>query len=71
MFNALPDGKILDWPKSKALADDKINVAEMMIFLSDMVENIVGEGENAFSHNVFKSPLFLGVVKSRDYVVKS
>ena len=36
----------LDWSKSKALADDKINVAEMMIPLSDRVENIVGKGEN-------------------------
>ena len=45
--NPLPNGKILDRFKLKAFADDKINVAEMMISLSDMVENIVGKGENA------------------------
>ena len=37
--------KILDWTKLKTFADDKINVAEMMISLSDRVENIVGKEE--------------------------
>ena len=50
----------------KAFADDKINVAEMKISLSDTVENIVGKGENAgifsFSHKVFKRLLFQGQV---------
>ena len=46
-ISPLSNGKILDWSKLKAFADDKINVAEMMISLSDMVENIVGKGENA------------------------
>ena len=46
-FNSLPDGKILDWSNLKAFADDNINVAEMMISLSDRIENIVGKGENA------------------------
>ena len=40
----LPNDKILDVNKFKALADDKINVAQMMIFV---FENIVGKGENA------------------------
>ena len=40
-------GKILDWSKWKAFADDIINVAEMMISLSDKAENIVGREENA------------------------
>ena len=31
----------------KAFADDKISVTEMMVSLSDRVENIVGKGENA------------------------
>ena len=39
--------KILDMTKLKAFADDKINVAEMTISLSDRVENNVGKGENA------------------------
>ena len=35
------------WFKLKAFAHDKMNAAEMMISLSDRVENIVGKGENA------------------------
>ena len=53
-LNSLPRDKILDCTdctKLKAFADDKINVAEIMISLSDRVENIVGKGENAgFKH---------------------
>ena len=45
--NPLPNSKILDWSKLKALEDAKINVAEIMISLSDRVKNIVGKGENA------------------------
>ena len=30
LFNLLPNDKILDWPKFKAFADDKINVTENM-----------------------------------------
>ena len=33
--------------KLKAFADNKINVAQMMISVFDRVENIVGKGENA------------------------
>ena len=39
--------KILDWSKFKAFADDKIHVAEIMIYLFDREENIMGKGENA------------------------
>ena len=46
-FNSLPNDIILDWSKLKAFANDKIKIAEMMISLSDRVENIVGKGENA------------------------
>ena len=31
----------------KALADDKLNVAKIVICLCEMVENTVGKGENA------------------------
>ena len=44
--NSLPNGKILDWSKLKAFADDETNVAEMIVSLSDWVENNVGKGEN-------------------------
>ena len=58
-FNPLTNSKILDW--------SKLNVAEILIFLSDRVENIVGKGENAgyqcflLSDNVFKSLIFFWV----------
>ena len=45
--NSLPNDKILDVPKLKAFADDKTNVAQMMIYVFDRVKNIVGKGENA------------------------
>ena len=76
-INSLPHDKILDWTKLKAFADNKINVAEMMIFLSDRVENIVGKGENAgFQHfllfpQYFQKGFFFRIVKSRGCVAKS
>ena len=76
MFTSLPNNKILDVTKLNAFADDKVNVAQMLVSVFDRIENIVGKGENAgykhfsFSHYVFKG-FFFGVVKSRDCVVKS
>ena len=67
-LNSLPNDKILDETKLKAFADDKINVAQMMVFVFDRVENIVENGEMlvtsilSFSHNVLKSS-FLGSLK--------
>ena len=61
-FNSLPNGKIWDMTRLKAFADDKINIF-------DRVENIVGKGENAFP-TMFSKGFFLGVVKSRDCVVR-
>ena len=46
--NSVPNNKILDHvTKFKAIANDKINIALMMITIFDTVENIVGKGENA------------------------
>ena len=45
--NSLPNDKILDPIKLKAFADDKLNVARMMISVLHTVENTVGKGENA------------------------
>ena len=65
-LNFFPNDKILDITKLKTFADDKINVAQMMISLFDRVENIVGKGEMldtsifSFSRNVFKMPLSQG-----------
>ena len=46
-INSLTNDKILDWSKFKAFADDKFDVAKMMISVLYRVENIVGKGENA------------------------
>ena len=46
-LNSLPDDIILDLTKLKAFADDKFNVASMLISVSGREENIVGKGENA------------------------
>ena len=47
LFNTLPNNKILDATKLQAFADDKFNVAKLMISLFDRIENIAGKGENA------------------------
>ena len=39
--------EILDWSKLKTFADNEIKVANVMIFVFDRIENIVGKGENA------------------------
>ena len=45
--NSLPNDKILDFSKLKALADDKSSVTQNLKFVLGTVENIVGKGENA------------------------
>ena len=54
VFHSIPKNKFLDWTKFKS------NVAKSMISIFDRVENIVGKGEKASYHNVFKD-LFLRV----------
>ena len=50
-ITSLRNDKDLDWSKLKAFADNRIGVNEMMICLSNRIENIVGKGENAgFQH---------------------
>ena len=75
-LNSLSDDKILDLSKFKALADDNFNVAQMVQFLSDMVQNMVGKGEIAdfqyFSFpTMFSKGFFFRVVKTRDCLGKS
>ena len=63
--------------KLKGFVDVKLHVAKMMIAVFDRGENIVGKGENAgYQHfllfpQCFPKPTSLGVVKSRDCVVKT
>ena len=45
--NSLPNDYFLDGTKLKAFADDMLNVAKIMIHVFDIVENIMGKGENA------------------------
>ena len=69
-FNSIINGKILDWSKLKAFADDKITIAEIKISLSHRVENIEGKGKNAgYQHfllfpQCFQKLLFQGPYKS-------
>ena len=53
VFNSLPNDKIVDLSKLKAIADDKLDVTQKLRFALERVENIVGKGENA-GYNVFK-----------------
>ena len=39
-INSLPDDKILDWSKLKAIADDKINVTQKLKFVLRREENL-------------------------------
>ena len=57
-INSLPNNKILDVTKLKAFADNKINVAQVMISVFDRVENIVGKGENAGYQHFLLFPRF-------------
>ena len=54
----LPNNKFFHWCKLKAFADDTLSVAEKLKFILGWVENIMGKGENAGLHNVFKRLLF-------------
>ena len=46
-LNLLPNDNISDVTKLKACAEDKFNIAKVMISLFDRIENIVGKRENA------------------------
>ena len=62
-FNSLPFNKILYLSKFKAIADDKLNMAQVTKYDSTRVENNDEKGENAdkvtsnfsFSHSVYYS----------------
>ena len=46
-FNPLPDDKISDWSKSKAFADDKLNVTQNIKVVFHRIENNIGKKEDA------------------------
>ena len=70
----LPNEKILALTKLKAFSDDKFNFAKTIMSGFNMVENIVGKGENAgkpaFSSfpTMFSKDFFIKVIKSRENV---
>ena len=74
--NTLPNNTILDWPKLKEFADDKINMSHTFKFVLERVESLVGKKNllvtsiSSFSHIVFKGFVYM-VIKGRDCVVKS
>ena len=75
-INSLPNDKILDWSKLKALADNKIKVTEKLKIILKIilgrVENIVGNGENAGYHPfpiMFLEGFSFKVIKNHDCVV--
>ena len=55
-INPLPNDKYFDATKLKAFADDKLNVAKMMIFLFDRAENTLAKGQNAGYQHFFLFP---------------
>ena len=52
----LPNDKIQDQSKLKAFADNNFNVALVVQFFLDKIENIVGKGENAGYQHFLLSP---------------
>ena len=52
MVNSLPNGKILGLSKFTAFADHKSINQQLLVFVSESLENIVRKGENA-GHQAF------------------
>ena len=62
LFDSLPNDKFLDVTKLKAFADDKSDVAKMLISLFDRIENTVGKCWLLFSQ-CFPKPSSSGSLK--------
>ena len=59
-FNSLPNDKMRDQSNLKAFADDILDVVQMMICVTDWLENIMGKGENAgYQHFLLFPQCFL------------
>ena len=76
-FNPLPNDKILDLSKFKAIANDNPNLGKMAKSVCGWLLNIVGKGENAGNQHFllflqcFQKASFFKVVKSRDCVLNA
>ena len=55
-INSSSNDNFLDFTKYKAFADNRLNVARIMISVFDRVENIVGKGENTGYPHFFHCP---------------
>ena len=64
VHNSLPNDKILDLSKFKALADDRINATKKLKFVLGMVENILGKGYQHFLlfPKCFQKPYCAGLI---------
>ena len=61
--NPLPNNKVLDQSKFKALADDNSKVIQIAKFVLDKTEDIVGkEGNAGFQKALFSGLLTVGIV---------
>ena len=54
-FNSLPSDNFFDWTKFKAVADDKLKVAKIIIPVSDREENM-GKGKNTVYQYFLRFP---------------
>ena len=59
----LSNGNIWAYEIHSAFSGDKLNVAQVMIFVIDKLENMVRKGENAGLAMFFKSRLFSARIK--------
>ena len=55
-IKSLPNGKFLDQYNFREFADDILKVVQIMISVSDSVENITGKRENAGYHFLLFPP---------------
>ena len=73
----LPHNKILDLSNLKAFADNNLDMTQIMEFVINWEENILGKEENAgYQHfllfpKCFQNAFILRVVKAWDHMVKS
>ena len=55
----LPKDNFFEWIKLKALAEDNLDITEIVIYVFNRVENILGKGENAgYQHFLFFLTMF-------------
>ena len=77
IINPLTDKRFLASSKLKAFADDNFNMAQIVQFFFEKVENVVGKGENAGYQHFLLFPqclllaFFPRVVKKHHCAVKN